>query len=197
MRLVSSGSTEPWLRHPALRGVGMSLLESLPGAGWWPRRSSGRVGHGPLGRGTSQLHLPATPGAAALARRHVGEACHAWTLDHLTDPAQLIITELVSNAVLHAGTPVDVTITRRRRFLHLAVRDADPTPPRLRQIDPAAAERGRGLRLIDAYAAGWGSLTGPRSKIVWATLRVVSPVGATEKRRRGSGSHRPAQPADR
>lgn len=300
IRLASSGSARPWLSHPAVKGVGMSLLESIPAGEWWPRRSplamragldpdtsaavvdlSGRltratvpvvratllscfalcptavvvrtaamvadrpaaltvfpatqrcavqaahvplvlcgptdrldpgvlgpdvpiyddcadalsrIGHGALGRGVSQLHLPATSAAAAQARQHVREACRAWTLDHLTDPAELIVTELVSNAVLHAGTPVDLMLTRRHRFLHLAVRDADPTPPRVPSIDPATAERGRGLRLIDTYASGWGSLTSRSSKIVWAKLRVSMP--SPRATALGTG-YRRAQPADR
>jgi anti-sigma regulatory factor (Ser/Thr protein kinase) len=133
------------------------------------------IGTGVPGRGFSQLRLPAQPDAAARARGFVASTCRDWGVEHVADAAKLIITELVGNAVLHAGTAVDVTLTRRPRGLHLAVRDGAPDLPHIPDIDHARAEGGRGLRLVGAYAARWGTLTAPASKIVWADL----PLGAT------------------
>ncbi len=111
--------------------------------------------------------LPDTPDAGALARRAVAEACHAWGCPALIDDAEMVVTELVANAVRHAGGARRLELTLSRWYLHVAVRDGSPSPP---------APGGRGLTLVEALAAGWGSTPTPGGKVVWATLRRV-PVG--------------------
>src|SRR5581483_8923395 len=74
------------------------------------------------------------------------------------------------NAVLHAGTEVTVSLSRSRdRTVRIAVRDASPELPRPRQAVPTDGS-GRGLRLVAAYAAGWGAEPLPDGKVVWARL---------------------------
>jgi len=58
------------------------------------------------------------------------------------------------------------------RFLHVSVRDASPVPP-TRQIPDAYTGGGRGLILIDALAASWGTTQVAGGKVVWATLRLA------------------------
>jgi anti-anti-sigma regulatory factor/anti-sigma regulatory factor (Ser/Thr protein kinase) len=118
--------------------------------------------------------LPPTVEALPTARRIIRDACHAWNLPHLIDDAELIITEIVANAVQHAGGPVDILLTRRNRHLHMSVRDRSHEPP-LRSIpDPESLLGGRGLLLLDAIAAGWGTAETAEGKAVWATLRIVA-----------------------
>jgi anti-sigma regulatory factor (Ser/Thr protein kinase) len=125
-----------------------------------------------------QQRLPPEPESARLARLMVADACHAWHLPHLRYPAQLVMSELVSNAVQHASTPMLVTVSRRGAGLHLAVRDGSPILPPPWQpasapASPPLTEGGRGLQIVQRAAAAWGALpTHDRDgKVVWATLR--------------------------
>jgi hypothetical protein len=68
----------------------------------------------------------------------------------------------------------------RGRHLHLSVRDHSRQAATMSDRDDRAAAmavRGRGLQLVDMYAASWGSHVVEDGKIVWATLRAVSPGG--------------------
>jgi anti-anti-sigma regulatory factor len=110
--------------------------------------------------------------ATADARELVVNACQAWHLPDMVDDAELVATELVSNAMRHAGPGVELLLVLRERFLHLSVRDGSPQPPRRSLPDPDTGEGGRGLLLVDALTAGWGSTPMPSGKVVWATLRL-------------------------
>jgi anti-sigma regulatory factor (Ser/Thr protein kinase) len=122
-------------------------------------------------------HLPPTVAAPRTARALVGDAASAWHVHHLAPAAQLIASELVSNSVEHAGTAVDLHVTRMRNGLCIAVHDRDPRPvapvdrPALAAgpVDPLPV-RGRGLSLVARTAQRWGCLTGTADKVVWAAL---------------------------
>ncbi|UQU61911.1 ATP-binding protein [Couchioplanes caeruleus] len=106
------------------------------------------------------------------ARNLVGAACEAWRMPDLLHPARIIVSELVTNAVEHAGTDVTVTVWRRGAGLHLSVRDGDPRLPRLLDASSGApGERGAGLRIVGARATAWGAMATHDGKLVWATLR--------------------------
>ncbi len=123
----------------------------------------------------SRLDLAPEPVSAALARDVIGQACADWHLGHLLHPARVVVSELALNAIEHAPGPFSVTVSLRRPILHIAVRDRDPSLPRLRDpgpYDPVSplADRGRGLRLVASYAAAWGAMPCRMGKVVWATL---------------------------
>jgi len=115
--------------------------------------------------------LAPTPVAPALARELLVEACREWKLPELVDNAEVVVTELVSNAVRYGGGELMLSVVLGKRFLHLSLRDGSPVPPVRRIPDPYQGG-GRGLILIDALAAGWGSTPTPDGKVVWATLRL-------------------------
>ena len=121
--------------------------------------------------------LGATAAAASQARQLVNAACREWALDELEEPATLVISELVSNAVQHAGTDLVVRMARRGDYLHLSVQDGSRRRPLVIGAsagpDGPPAERGLGLHLVDTYAAAWGSSRTADGKTVWATLRVT------------------------
>jgi anti-sigma regulatory factor (Ser/Thr protein kinase) len=106
--------------------------------------------------------------AARRARELVTEACTRWDLPDLTGPAHTAVTELVNNAVVHAGTPMTVGLTVQGRELHIAVRDYSHRPPQVSQPTPYG---GRGLRLLEAVASGWGCTPLDDGKVVWAVVR--------------------------
>lgn len=116
-------------------------------------------------------HLPANLSSPGRARGIVTEALTAWNCrEHLTE-AMLVVDELVTNAVEHAGSDVDLYLSVRDGRLALAVGDSSTRPARLRE-SAVDDEGGRGLVLVDALADGWGTVPGPdHGKIVWARFR--------------------------
>lgn len=86
------------------------------------------------------------------------------------------MTELVTNTVVHALTPMTVTVSRRnpggpsgRGTLRIAVRDTDGGLPALHAPSPLMPS-GRGLQLVDHFTAAWGVIPLDLGKIVWAVL---------------------------
>jgi len=148
----------------------MGVARALP---IYPDRATAMAAAGelPAPRRFGQ-RLPAKPIAAYLARDVVAAACRAWRLPHLADEAQLVVTELVSNAVRHAGGELELLIVVREHFLHVSVRDGSPEPPRRILPDEVDGQGGRGLLLVDAFTAGWGCSPMPDGKVVWATLHL-------------------------
>jgi anti-sigma regulatory factor (Ser/Thr protein kinase) len=150
-----------------------------------PQVHAGRPGHNPdrvsdvphrRGRSAAlrrdrELILPADPSAPRRARALLHEAAEEWEVgDELFQDAAMVVTELVANAVDHAGTPSTLTVGMDERGLRVAVRDTRlGPPPRPGPIDPAAA-RGRGLQMVEALATRWGVTPHPDGKTVWAVL---------------------------
>jgi anti-anti-sigma regulatory factor len=110
-------------------------------------------------------------GAVHHARDLVAEACGRWGLPELIGPAALVASELVTNAVEHAGTMIDLRLVRTRRYLHVVVRDGSAVPPVKRDGGEV-----HGLRLVEAFAVRWGHLPARDGKVVWATLSPASVV---------------------
>jgi anti-anti-sigma regulatory factor len=114
--------------------------------------------------------------AARQARDLVTEACARWDLPQLMGPACVVAGELVTNAVVHARTMMDLRITLGRRYLVIAVRDGSADLPRLAQ-QPLRLDAvgGRGLLLVDSLVRRWGSLPAEDGKVVWAALPISGP----------------------
>jgi anti-sigma regulatory factor (Ser/Thr protein kinase) len=117
--------------------------------------------------------------AAATARQVVDGACRAWRLDHVRDVAQLVITELVSNVVRHAGTEMEISLTAHPGALRLAVHDREPAPPEPAASSDTTAETGRGLLVVAALTSDWGATPTDDGKVVWAVLSTAHPSGRT------------------
>jgi anti-anti-sigma regulatory factor/anti-sigma regulatory factor (Ser/Thr protein kinase) len=134
------------------------------------RQALAAAGELPAPRQQSRRLYP-TPIATRVARQLVAEACRAWGVTDITESAEIIITELVSNVVVHAGTEMRVRVALGQSVLRLSVRDHSPTLPRRVLPDPETGEGGRGLILIEALSTGWGVTATEDGKLVWATLR--------------------------
>ena len=119
--------------------------------------------------------LPRHPRAAAVARRSAGETLRWWGLDDVAEAALLVISELVSNAVLHArasGPSLELRLRAGSTRLRVEVHDTDARPPQLRR--PAGLdEGGRGLLLVEAITDEWGVYGTPTGKAVWAALQLA------------------------
>jgi anti-sigma regulatory factor (Ser/Thr protein kinase) len=137
-----------------------------------------------------QLRLPPEPASAGRARTLVADGCRAWALPDLVDAGQLVVSELVTNAVVHARTELLVTVARRGRGLNLAVRDGSPDRSPLLTAASAGAEHtdehGRGLWIVQQVASAWGAVLthDGAGKVIWASIR---PAGGVDK-----GSQSPA-----
>jgi len=122
-----------------------------------------------------RLRLGPTPAAPREARAMIAQACQSWQLGHLEGPASLIISELVANAVQHAGTDLVVSVALRGDHLHLGVRDYNRWTTVMPRFDDDRVvpeiDRGRGLFLVDIYSTAWGTHLFDDGKTVWATLR--------------------------
>ncbi|WP_199517220.1 STAS domain-containing protein [Nucisporomicrobium flavum] len=108
-------------------------------------------------------------GAARRARDVVTEACLRWDEPSLVGNAALVISELVTNASMHANTMMTLQIRLRSCHLHIAVFDGSATHAVARQAGSAGVG-GRGLQLVDAVSAAWGSTALATGKVVWSAL---------------------------
>jgi anti-sigma regulatory factor (Ser/Thr protein kinase) len=89
----------------------------------------------------------------------------------VVDTAELLVSELVTNAVVHGSGPVRLVIDCTNRCLSISVSDDEPAEPQL-QPERLLSDGGRGLRMIESLAGAWGvtpSETGP-GKDVWFQL---------------------------
>ncbi|WP_344082480.1 ATP-binding protein [Luedemannella helvata] len=115
--------------------------------------------------------LERSPAASADARRMVTQACAEWRLDGVLPAAQLVVTELVNNAVLHASGRFLVVATLTDHGLHVSVRDSSRQLPRMRRVEDVGPDGGQGLTLVNAFATEWGATPLAEGKVVWADLR--------------------------
>lgn len=111
--------------------------------------------------------------APRAARVFVGELLgRSGVAPETIEVASIIVSELASNAVVHAGTDFVVAVARTAGRLRLAVSDESARRPRVRT--PAPDEpRGRGLGLVATFAADWGIDPTPPGKTVWAELALA------------------------
>jgi anti-sigma regulatory factor (Ser/Thr protein kinase) len=112
------------------------------------------------------LDLPPTTDSVPAARRFVRARLIDGTSD--VETATLLVSEVVTNAVLHARTAITLTVEELDAVARIAVRDGSPVQPRLHAFSPTSAT-GRGLRLLDQLSTRWGVDADPATggKVVW------------------------------
>ncbi|TMU97026.1 ATP-binding protein [Streptomyces sp. DASNCL29] len=120
--------------------------------------------------GTSWL-LPSEPSSVPTARRLTLAQLSAWTLHDFADDAELLVSELVTNALRHAGGPIRLTLSLCSvdRAFRCEVADEDPGQPQVRRAC-GDDESGRGLHLLDLLSRCWGSTCTAAGKVVWFEL---------------------------
>jgi hypothetical protein len=127
------------------------------------------TGPAPLAERLHLAGLPPDPSSVGVAGDLIDLACDTWHLPELRAPSRSIMSELVGNAIEHAGTDLGAAVWRRGAGLHLSVRDGDPRLPRL--LSRTAGDRGQGLRTVHGKSTAWGAMATTGGKLVWATLR--------------------------
>jgi anti-sigma regulatory factor (Ser/Thr protein kinase) len=117
-------------------------------------------------------HLPPLPTASREARVFATRTLLDWQMPQVIRPVSLVVSELVTNSVVHARTALDLTLSRVGTRVRVAVRDHGGGDPRARPPqDPAETLTGRGLQLVHAFTRGWGVVPASAGgKTVWAVL---------------------------
>ncbi|MER6491987.1 MULTISPECIES: ATP-binding protein [Streptomyces] len=120
------------------------------------------------------LHIPNDPRAVTVARRTLRLILTMHGLIRLTDTAELLAAELVSNAVRHTKGPAALRVRWAVGVLRIGAWDADPRPPEPPGEFGLMEEGGRGLAMVQACADLWGwqplARGGNRGKFVWCEL---------------------------
>ena len=123
--------------------------------------------------GVASLELPLDHTAAARARQFVARTLESWDCADAIADAELLVSELVTNAILHARSPAVVSIAREQAGLRVAVCDSSTAPPRVRDYGPSAVT-GRGMLLVDRIARRWGVDMNGNGKCVWFEVDLQS-----------------------
>jgi anti-sigma regulatory factor (Ser/Thr protein kinase) len=112
------------------------------------------------------------------ARRFVRDVLREAGQEQWLDEAQLAVSELCTNAMLHAHTPFEVTVQAGADGVYVQVWDDDPVLPS-RRVSDAGSTTGRGLELVEAVATFHGVQTVGPAKVVWFCLGMARPDSAT------------------
>ena len=117
----------------------------------------------------ASVELDASELAPRAARRFVAETLESWQLGHLADTATLIASELVTNALLHAQSPCQLTLLHADGCIRMEAADSGPGGA-VRRFGEADALGGRGLVIVDALSTRWGSRRESGRYVVWCEL---------------------------
>jgi anti-sigma regulatory factor (Ser/Thr protein kinase) len=156
-------------------GVGQDAVE-LPGypvgEPWWGRNAR------PSPPREARLGLHAGATAAANSRRFLTGVLHSWRMSEMVDgDAELLTSELVTNAVRHGREAFTVIVRYDGSWLRVEVGDGSPAVPTL--TEPGAdALGGRGVFLVDRLADRWGTQATADGKRVWFDLAVPPAAGS-------------------
>lgn len=112
--------------------------------------------------------IPSDPSAVAAARKAVSKRLSEWGASDQIFPMELIVSELVTNAIRYAAPPITLRLIRDQ-VLICEVSDASSTAPHLRRARDWE-EGGRGLMLVAQMAHRWGTRHGLTGKTIWAEM---------------------------
>jgi anti-sigma regulatory factor (Ser/Thr protein kinase) len=119
---------------------------------------------------TVEMDCRPDPLAPRQARAFVGSFLKAWGLADLVDRAELLTSEVVTNAVVHGHSPVRVVVEAQSSSALVEVKDTSQTPVVVEVQEVAEADRGRGMMLVDALSDRWGWWKEEGGKVVWFAL---------------------------
>ncbi|MFC7978882.1 SpoIIE family protein phosphatase [Streptomyces cinereoruber] len=112
------------------------------------------------------MDLPSDPAAVSGARRFASDVLATWGLDDLSFTTELVVSELVTNAIRYGKSPVQLRLILQST-LTCEVSDASSTAPHLRRAR-IYDEGGRGLLLVAQCAERWGTRHSREGKVIWA-----------------------------
>lgn len=117
--------------------------------------------------------FPDDPAVVTDARKAVTGQLAAWELDHMAFSTELIVSELVTNAIRYAGGTIGLRLFHDDATLVCEVTDSSNTQPRLRRAR-AGDEGGRGLFLVAQLSKRWGSRYHQTGKTIWAEESITA-----------------------
>ncbi|MET9387503.1 SpoIIE family protein phosphatase [Streptomyces sp. NPDC002928] len=123
---------------------------------------------------TAHWQIPADPAAVSKAREWTTRQLTTWGLEDLLFTSELIVSELVTNAIRYGRAPMDLRLIRHN-VLVCEVTDSSGTQPRLRRAH-TTDEGGRGLFLVAQLAERWGCRHGQNRKTIWSEQRIECPL---------------------
>jgi DNA-binding NarL/FixJ family response regulator len=114
--------------------------------------------------------------SAGTARKFVDETLRRWDCGEQLDVVTLLVSEVVTNAIVHAGTEVEVSVGLTPDAVRIEVTDKESELPVARRATDDDTS-GRGLALLDALASAWGVEVRPEGKVVWFEVPRLDQVG--------------------
>lgn len=137
-----------------------------------------------------RLALYGTKGVVSRCRDFTERALADWGWtatgpeeeNDVVEDVLLLVSELVTNACLHAGGPQELALQNNGRNLRVEVADADPREPRRRPRNDLAQPGGHGLIILERLARSWGSEPRGSGKVVWLEVGLSSGPGRADYR---------------
>ena len=128
------------------------------------------MSHTPTVRAHANLRLPHSDRAPRLARAFVAESLQGWQLDGMVETASLVVSEVVTNAVIHARSGAELLLERTPTALRISVIDhGGGLSPRETTV---GGDGGRGLVIVEALSSRWGTEPTDGGNCVWAELAI-------------------------
>jgi anti-sigma regulatory factor (Ser/Thr protein kinase) len=121
---------------------------------------------------SAEIMLDPHPSSVGRARRWISRQLEEWSLDDLDYDVSVVLSELVTNAVLHARTQIELRASKTGDVVRVEVFDQSDTMPAPRS-HISSSTTGRGLHLVAALATSWGWEPQLRGKTVWAEFAEV------------------------
>ncbi|MEU1202747.1 ATP-binding protein [Streptomyces sp. NPDC005813] len=118
------------------------------------------------------------PASVRRARKLVIAQLETWKLTEPADTAELLVSEVVTNALCHTRGPLRLNLQVRGSRLRCEVEDTEPAGPVRRFVD-VDAEGGRGIELLDLLADAWGTSDTATGKTMWFELRTHAEASAS------------------
>jgi anti-sigma regulatory factor (Ser/Thr protein kinase) len=125
---------------------------------------------------SASASFPAAAASVPTARRFVRSTLASIGLSAAWDAAELLVSEVVTNAVLHARTEFTVEVHREADVVRVSVHDRSPVIPKQR-IHGIDSTTGRGMRLVATLAVAWGVDRHDGGKAVWFEVRAAGDPG--------------------
>jgi anti-sigma regulatory factor (Ser/Thr protein kinase) len=123
----------------------------------------------------AHISLRPEPTEVAVARQFVANTLDRWGIGDLQEVASLLVSELVTNSVVHAGSDIELTLYSEGPQVRFEVRDGSTRAPVDLHVPPRSPN-GRGVRIVAAMSAAWGTESVPgNGKAVWFTLKLPEP----------------------